>query len=403
MKHAHAWRAFGLALAAAGFIHAAQAQGLRPEVGKPLQQAGELLKAGKAKEALAKVRDAEAVGGKTANEQLTIDRMKAAAAQRAGELGIAIQALESIHGRVGGGEQGQIAEQIAAAYAQQRNNAKATQWVEKAVAAGNTGSGVRQLQSYLQGATGDYAAVAREASAAIAAAEQAGRRPAEADLLRLADAQQRTNNLAGYGNTLERLLLNYPKKDYWNAYLARLPRKAGFSSRYELDVWRLRFANDTLTKADEYMEMAQLALQAGHPAEGRRIAEQGFKLGVLGTGAEAGRHQRLRDLAIKQEESVKAALAGRAEEAAKEASGDSLVNIGYAYVTMGDTEQGVKLIEQGIAKGKLKRPDEAKLRLGMAQQHSATGKTKAAATLRSVKGTEGTADIARLWLVSGIS
>jgi hypothetical protein len=42
---------------------------MRPEVGKPLQQAGsDLLKAGKAKEALAKVREADAVGGKTAAE-----------------------------------------------------------------------------------------------------------------------------------------------------------------------------------------------------------------------------------------------------------------------------------------------------------------------------------------------
>ena len=36
-------------------------QALRPEVGKPLQQAGDLLKAGKAKEALAKVARGRAV------------------------------------------------------------------------------------------------------------------------------------------------------------------------------------------------------------------------------------------------------------------------------------------------------------------------------------------------------
>ena len=46
------------------------AQGVRAEVGKPLQQAADYLKAGKAKEALAKVREADAVGGKTAAEQL---------------------------------------------------------------------------------------------------------------------------------------------------------------------------------------------------------------------------------------------------------------------------------------------------------------------------------------------
>ena len=403
MKHVNAWRALGLALAlmAAGSIHSAQAQGLRPEVGKPLQQAGELLKAGKAREALAKVREAEAVGGKSANEQLTIDRMKAAAAQRAGEMGIAIQALESIHGRVGGSEQGQIAEQIASAYAQQRNNTKAMEWVNKAVAAGNNGGGVRQLQSFLQGATGDFGAVAREAAGAIAAAEQAGRRPDEGDLLRLADAQQRLGNMAAYGTALEKLLLNYPKKDYWSAYLSRLPRKAGFSNRYELDVMRLRLASGTLVKTEEYMEMAQLALQAGLPAEGLRIAAQGFQAGVLGTGPEAARHQRLRDLAIKQEAQAKAGIATRASEAVAAGDGDAMVATGYAHVSLGQVDEGIKLIEQGIAKGKLKRPDEARLRLGMAQLQSPRAKTAATQTLRSVKGTDGAADIARLWVVLG--
>ncbi len=397
----NAWRHLGLALLTAGLINSAQAQGLRPEVGKPLQQAGELLKAGKAKEALAKVREAEAVGGKSANEQLTIDRMKAAAAQRAGDLGTAIQALEGIHGRISGAEQGQVAEQIAAAYAQQRNNAKASEWVAKAVAAGNNGAGVRQLQSYLQGATGDYGAIARDAGAAVSAAEQAGRRPEEGDLLRLADAQQRLGNMAGYGAALEKLLLNYPKKDYWAAHLARLPRKSGFSPRYELDVMRLRLASGTLSKTEEYMEMAMLALQAGFPAEGRRIAEQGFQNGVLGTGPEAARHQRLRDLAVKQETEAKANIAKRASEAVASGDGDAIVAAGYAYVTLGQAEEGVKLIEQAIAKTKPKHPEEARLRLGMAQMQLPKGKAAATSTLRSVRGNDGAADIARLWLLVG--
>ena len=50
-----------------------QAQAMRPEVGKPLQAASDLLKAGKGKEALAKVREAEAVGGKTAAEALMVE------------------------------------------------------------------------------------------------------------------------------------------------------------------------------------------------------------------------------------------------------------------------------------------------------------------------------------------
>lgn len=394
-------RALTLSLLAAGWLTAATAQGLRPEVGKPLQQAGELLKAGKAKEALAKVRDAEAVGNKTAAEQLTIDRMKAAAAQRAGDNATAVQALEGVAGKVSGAELGQVAEQLAAAYAQLRNNGKATEWMNKALAAGNNSPTLKQLQSYLQSTSGDYAAIARDSGAAVAAAEAAGRRPEEGELLRLADAQQRTNNTNGYVATLEKLLTYYPKKDYWAAYLGRLQRKSGFADRFALDVMRLKLATGTLSKADEYMEMAQLSLQAGLPTEARRIAEQGFKAGALGTGPEAARHQRLRDLAIKQEAEQKAAIAGQAAEAANEKTGDDLVKVGYAYVTMGEVDQGIALIEKGIAKGGLKRADDAKLRLGMAQLQSAKGKGAATQTLRSVKGNDGVADIARLWLVAG--
>ncbi len=384
-----------------GGTAAVQAQGVRAEVGRPLQQAGELLRAGKANEALAKVREAEAVGGRTAAEQQTIDRMKAAAAQRAGNFALAIQALEAMHGRASGSEQGQLAEQIASAYVQLRNNAKASEWIAKAVAAGNNGSGVRQMQAFLQGASGDYAAIAREAAAQVSAAEQAGRRPEENDLLRLADAQQRTGNTGGYINTLEKLVAHYPKKDYWAAYLGRLPRKAGFADRFALDVMRLRLASGTLSKTEEFMEMAQLSLQAGLPAEARRITDQGFKSGALTATAEAGRHQRLRDLAIKQEAEAKALLESNIEEAKAMKEGDALVKIGYGFVSLGDVDQGIALIQQGIAKGNLKRPEDAKLRLGMAQLQSPKTRGAAVQTLRSVRGNDGAAEIARLWTILG--
>lgn len=394
-------RSISLALLAAGWLVTASAQGLRPEVGKPLQQASELLKAGKAKEALAKVREAEGVPNRNPAEQLTIDRMKAAAAQRAGDNATAVQALESIAPKVTGAELGQVAEQLAAAYAQQRNNAKASEWLQKAVAAGNNGPTVKQLQSYLQSASGDYAAIAKDAGAAVAAAESAGRKPEEGDLLRLADAQQRTGNTAGYVGTLEKLLLHYPKKDYWNAYLGRLPRKAGFADRFTLDVMRLKLATGTLTKTEEFMEMAQLSLQAGMPAEALRIIEQGYKAGALGTGPEAARHQRLKDLATKQNGEVKAALAQNATDALAQKTGDDAVKVGTQYVSFGDIDKGLELIEAGIKKGGLKRPEDARLRLGLAQLQSPKAKAAAAQTLRGVKGTDGAADIARLWLVVG--
>jgi hypothetical protein len=386
-------------LAGAAAVHA---QALRPEVAKPLHQASELLKAGKAKEALAKVREADAAPNKTAAEQLTIERMRGAAAQRAGDYATAARAFEAAYdsGKLPAAEQAQLAESIAHAYVQLKDNAKAQAWVGKAVAAGGNSASLKQLQAYLQGASGDYAAVARDAAAAVSAAEQAGQRPAESDLLRLADAQQRTAS-PGYSATLEKLLAYYPKKDYWAAYLGRLPRKPGFADRYALDVMRLKLASGTLAKTDEFMEMAQLSLQAGLPAEAKKVVERGFASGALGAGAEAERHKRLRDLAAKQEAEAAASIAARAAEAGQAKDGSALVQIGYAYVTMGEADKGVALIEQGIAKGGLKRPDEAKLRLGMAQQQSAKTKAKANATLRGVQGSDGSADIARLWTLLG--
>src|SRR2546426_795757 len=182
-------------LLAAGLLAGASAQSVRPEVGKPLQQAGDLLRAGKAKEALAQV---------------------------------------------------------------------------------------RQLQTCLMAQSGDFSGVAKEAAAAVAAAEQAGRRPAEDDLLRLADAQQRTKNAAGQANTMEKLLANYPKKEYWNDMLVRIQRKPGFSAdRLALDVYRLQLATGNLTKTNDYMEMAQLALQAGNTAEAKKIVDKGFAANLL--------------------------------------------------------------------------------------------------------------------------
>ena len=382
---------------AASLLSTAQAQALRPEVGKPLQQASELLKAGKGKEALAKVREADGVAGKTAAEQLMIDRMKGSAAQRAGDNPAAIAAFEAVFPKVTGTDAAQVAESLAFAYSAAKDWAKTGQWIQKAQSLGGNSAQLKQLQAYVQSQSGDFAAVAKDASAAVAASEQAGKRPEEGDLLRLADAQARTGNPAGQGATLEKLLFSYPKKEYWAIYLGRLQRKSGFSDRFSLDLMRLKLATGSLAKTDEFMEMSQLALQAGLPAEGKAIVDKGFAAGALGNGAEAERHKRLRDMANKQEAEAKLSIATRAEAAAAAKEGNDLVQIGYAYATMGQADKGVTLIEQGIAKGNLKRPEDAKLKLGLAMLQSGKHKSKAVQVLRGVQGNDGAADLGRLW------
>jgi hypothetical protein len=383
---------------AAGIVSTAQAQ-VRPEVGKPLQQASELLKAGKAKEALAKVREADAIPGKTGAEQTTIDRMKGAAAQRAGDTATAIAAFESVYNRSSGSEQAQMAEQVAFAYSQQKNNAKAAEWVAKARAAGGNSASLNQLAAYLQGSSGDYSQVFKDAQAQVAAAEKNGQRPGEDDLLRLADAAKRLNNNAVYSSALEKLVLYYAKKDYWAAHLASLQRKPGFADRLALDVQRLKLANGLITKTDDYMELAQLALQAGFPTEAKAIVDKGYASGALGTGDQAARHQRLKDLVLKSQAESAANLATQTAEAAAQKEGNDLVKVGTVYTSMGQADKAVELIEQGIAKGSLKRPDDAKLRLALAMASTPKTKTKGLQTLRTVGGSDGTADVARLYAV----
>lgn len=397
-------RLFTHLMATAGLLVAlgapAHADTVRAEVGRPLQQASELLKAGKGKEALAKVREAEGVSGLTPAEQLTVNRMKAAAAQRAGETPAAIAALEAIYPRVSGTEQNQVAEQLASAYAQAKNNAAAGDWLKKAQANGYNSATTKQLGAYLQGASGDYNAIAKDTAAAVAAAEEAGRKPTEDDLLRLADAYLRTGNNAGNIATLEKLVANYPKKDYVNAYLGRLQRKPGFSDRFTLDVLRLKLSQGLISKADDYFEMAQLSLQADQPAEAKSIMERGYAAKVLGVGAEADRHKRLMELADKKIAEGGKSLLGGLDEAEAAKDGNQLAKIAIGLIGLNNLERGVPMLEKAIAKGGLKRPDDAKLRLGLAQIKSGN-KAKGNATLKGVSGKEGAAEIARLWMQVG--
>src|SRR5438067_11440435 len=92
----------------------AQAQeAVRPEVGKPLQAAQELIRAQRFKEALAKVREADAVPNKSAGESSLIERMRIAAASGAGDVETAARSFEAIGGQVSAAERLRMIESLA--------------------------------------------------------------------------------------------------------------------------------------------------------------------------------------------------------------------------------------------------------------------------------------------------
>jgi hypothetical protein len=242
----------------------------------------------------------------------------------------------------------------------------------------------------------EFKPAADELEARVAADDAAGRATPEVTLRLLASCYLQLKDDAGYARTLERMAQANPKPEYWSELLARVTKQPGFSERLWIDVYRLRFAANLMRVADEYVELAQLALQAGYPAEALTVIDRGLSLSLLGNGKDAAAHTALRERASKAAEKDSADL-GRAEASAKTSrEGDALVNVGYAVASAGQTAKGITLMEQGVAKGNLKRADEARLHLGQVLWQAGR-KDDAVKAFAAVQGSDGSAALARVW------
>ena len=376
---------------------------VRPEVGKPLQAAQELLKASKYAEALAKIAETDAVANKTAFERLTIDRMRGAVAVSAGNAELAIRSFDAVlaSGLLPAAEQLQTLQALTGLAYRAKNYAKSASLATRYFEEGGNDPQMRTLliQSHYLGQ--NYKEAARQLHASLQEDEKAGRMPTEDRLKLLASCYVRLNDTAGYRGVLEKLVTHHPKKDYWADLLARVPQGAAFSSRLSLDLYRLRLATGDLASAPDYVEMVQLALQESSPAEATKVLDVGFSTGVLGTGPEADRHKRLRDLALKSLADEQRSLANADAEAANAAAaptGTGLYNLGWALYHHGQVDKAIAMMELGLRKGGLKRTEDAKLRLGVACAQAGQ-RSKAAQVLKTVQGNDGTAELARLWLL----
>jgi tetratricopeptide (TPR) repeat protein len=186
------------------------------------------------------------------------------------------------------------------------------------------------------------------------------------------------------------------KKEYWANLLNGIERKPGYADRLSLDLYRLKLVVGQVSKTNDYMEMSKLSVLEGYPSEALKVIDAGYKAGALGTGAEAERHNRLREMAKKRlVDNGKAQVANEAE-ATKNQDGSDLSNLGYAYVTAGQFDKGIAMIEKGISKGGMKYDESAKLHLGMAYLQAGK-KTNALKIFKTVQGKDGTADLARYW------
>ena len=93
-----------------------------------------------------------------------------------------------------------------------------------------------------------------------------------------------------------------------------------------------------------------------------------------------------------------ATLAESEAAALKAKDGNAAFGLGLAVSGSGAHERGLALMTQGLAKGGLRRPDDAMLHLGLVQWRA--GKIDdAKRSFAAVKGSDGAADLARLWSV----
>jgi hypothetical protein len=375
-------------------------ESLRPEVGRPLSAAQDLIKTQKFSEALAKLQEADAVSGKTPYETYVLERMRAVAASGAGDAQLAEKAYVAVlaSNRLSPAEQVQAYGALAAMFYRAKDYAKTAQWAGRYVEAGGTNPQLRDVLSQSLYLSGDYAAAAKALSAQVQADEAAGNRPSEQRLEMLASSYLKVKDDAGYGAALEKLVAYHPKKDYWADLISRVQKKPGFATRLSLDAFRLQRSTAGLRDASDYMEMAQLAMEAGFPLEAKKVLDEGYASNVLGTGPDAARQGKLRDTINKQAADDVKSLAQGQGPGANAKDGTGHVNAGLLYVFNGQYDKGLPMMEQGIAKGGLKQPEDAKLRLGMAYV-LAGQKEKAIEVLKGVQGADGAADLARLWVL----
>jgi len=373
---------------------------VREEVGKPLQAAQELMKDKKFKEALAKIHEAEAIPNRTAYENFIIDRMRGSAAANNGDDELAATSFEAVvaSGRLPAADQLKIIQAIAGTYFKLKNYTKAASWSARYLKDGGTDPSMQDLLINSYYLNNDFGAASTELKTLIDADDKAGRVSTELHLQLLLTCYQKLGNSAGSSAMLEKLLVSYPKKEYWQVAISHLVHRAGFAERLELDLLRLQLALGELKRESDFMEMGQLALEAGFPAEAKKVIDQGYAAGVLGKGPEAERHKRLQNKVNRDAAEDLKALGLGDTDAEKAKSGDGLLNTGYNYVLNGKFEKGLSMMEQGLRKGGLKHPEDAKMHLGIAY-YLAGEKAKAAQVLRTVQGNDGTADLAHLWAV----
>jgi hypothetical protein len=189
----------------------------------------------------------------------------------------------------------------------------------------------------------------------------------------------------------ESLVARSGKPEYWAGLLKLGERSRGLSDHNTLDINRLRLITGGMQTKDDYVSLAQFALQFKLAAEAQAALEKGVAAKVLTDD----RSMRLlanakAQVAANQAESAKTLAAAKASP-----QGDDLVLVGERMIGEGKAKEAIAVIQEGLKKP-LKDANNGQIRLG--QAYLAAGqKAEAKAAFNKVKAPEKDAMVAHLW------
>ena len=216
----------------------------------------------------------------------------------------------------------------------------------------------------------------------------------EVALQLIARCSYETGDEATQRTALEQLVARDPKPEYWSDLLKLGERARGLSDHNTLDISRLRLITGSMNGKDDYVALAQFALQFGFAAEGQSVLEKGVAAKVVSDD----RSMRLLATA-KQQAAANLANDAKTLAAANAApQGDDLVKAGENMIGEGKAKDAIGVIQNGMKKP-LKDANNAQIRLG--QAYLAAGqKSDAEAAFNKVKAPEKDALVAHLWALA---
>jgi tetratricopeptide (TPR) repeat protein len=247
-------------------------------------------------------------------------------------------------------------------------------------------------------ATDDFPNTRRVMTEVVAKQEAGSQPPEEITYRILQGACIKLKDNACVTDQLEKLVIHYPKPQYWQDLMGLLMAQTKNNNQL-LNMWRLADGANVLSDPAEYLEMAQLAIGQGLPGEAQAVLEKGLQKGAFTRPSQKDQANQLLAEAKQAVALDKSTLDKQDVAARAKPTGDNDVKLGAAYLSYGETAKAIEALQRGITKGGVKNPDDAALLLGIAQLR-AGNKPEAAKAFSTVNKDATMTRIAKLWLLN---